>query len=287
MGQQELTTDGYIFLDISRPYVAWATYRSVLISPPNIQDSNGRFISWWQADLHRNSPHIKREIALEEIRVQQFPGRVSRLNGIFCFQDRESATDAADHWGGQFKLEILAEVNLLEAQGRDRLDSNWITYADSNTVRPSDAWISSYWRGEPYPGKKPIWETLVEGKVTVLGTDLRKQAYEIVRANWPDSLMFLEISRLGAWIGSDIGSMSVFMAEDAENYNFTFCMDMRDADNKNFLIQLSQLIKSGHPVNYADVKPHYDKGSFGKVPDMSAFQFSCPKDMRKYETLNA
>ena len=108
-----------------------------------------------------------------------------------------------------------------------------------------------------------------------------------MRANWPDSLMFLEISRLGAWIGSDIGSMSVFMAEDAEKYNFTFCMDMRDADNKNFLIQLSQLIKSGHPVNYADVHPHYDKGSFGKVPDMSAFQFSCPKDMRQYETLNA
>ncbi len=287
MGQQELTTDGYIFLDINRPYVAWATYRSVLISPPNIQDSNGRFVSWWQADLHRNSTHVKREIAIEEVRVQKFPGRVSRLNGIFCFLDKENAIDAADHWGGHFKTENLAEVNLLEAQGRDQLDSNWITYADSNTVLPSVDWITRYWRGEPYPGKKPIWETLVEGKVAVLGTALRKQAYEIVRTNWPDSLMYLEISRLGAWIGSDIGSMSVYMAEDAEKYNFTFCMDMRDADNKNFLNRLSQLIKTGHPVNYADVKPHYDKGSFGKVPDMSSFQFSCPKDMRQYETLNA
>ena len=165
MGQQELTTDGYIFLDISRPYVAWAAYRSVLITPPNIQDSNGRFVSWWQAELHRNSTHIKREMALEKIRVQQFPGRVSRLNGIFCFLDKDSATDAADHWGSHFKIENLAEVNLLEAQGRDRLDSNWITYADSNTVLPSDAWITRYWRGEPYPGKKPIWETLVDCNV--------------------------------------------------------------------------------------------------------------------------
>ena len=54
-------------------------------------------------------------MALEEIRIQQFPERVSRLNGIFCFPDSEVATDAADHWEGHFKLENLAEVNLLEA----------------------------------------------------------------------------------------------------------------------------------------------------------------------------
>ena len=81
------------------------------------------------------------------------------------FPGQRDRTDAGDHWGGQFKLEILAEVNLLEAKGRDRLDSNWFTYADSNKVLPSDAWIPRYWRGEPYPGKRSIWEAPIEGKV--------------------------------------------------------------------------------------------------------------------------
>ena len=279
MNESGLPTDGYLFLDTNRPHVAWATYRGVLITPPNTRTSTGRFLSWWQTDLHRNSPHIAREAALEQIRRQKYPEKISRLNGLFCFLDWESAAMACDQWNEHFKLENLAEINLKEARGRDRLDANWITYADPASTLPSDEWIQRYWEGEPYPGTKPIWETIVEGKATVLGTDLRTRAYETVKVHWPNSLMQLEISRLGAWLDSDIGCISAFVTEDAENYYFKFFMDMRDADNTEFLDRLRLLMDSGHPINRADIEPHYKRGSFGNVPDMRGLEFSCPKDM--------
>ena len=66
MSEAMLSTDGHVFLDVSRPYVAWATYRGVLITPSNERTSTERFLSWWQTDLHRNSPFIRREAALDQ-----------------------------------------------------------------------------------------------------------------------------------------------------------------------------------------------------------------------------
>ena len=284
LSEQELTSDGHIFLNIDRSYVAWAAYRSTLISPPKIEEPSGRFVSWWLADLLRDSPLLGRELALERVRAHQFSERISRLNGIFCFLDKVCA-DEAVHWGGHFKAENRVDINLGAAKGRDRLDANWITHADPSVVSPSDEWIPLYWQGEPYPYAEPVWETIVEGKVTVLGTEVRKRANEVVRACWPDSLMFLEISRAGAWISSDIGSISVFMEDRAEDYRFRYKMDMRDANDADFLARLTQLRESGHPVNWTDIAPHYEVGNFGCVPDMTPYHFSCPKNRLKSRQL--
>ena len=280
MSHQELASDGCIFLDISRPYVAWAAYKGTLITPPNTETQDGRFVSWWLAGLLRNPRHLARELALERVRAQHFPERISRLVGIFCFLD-ESCANQAVSWGGHFKVENRVEISLSEAKGHDRLDANWITYADPRAVSPNDAWIARYWQGEPYPNPnaKPVWETLVEGTVTVLGKEVRERAFEVVKTCWPDSLMLLEISRLGAWIGSDLGSISAFMADGGEDYHFRFGMDMRDASDAGFLDRLTELMKSGHPVNWTDITPHYNTGNFGCSPDMTPYQFSCPKNM--------
>ena len=69
------------------------------------------------------------------------------------------------------------------------------------------------------------------------------------------------------------------MADDGEDYRFTFGMDMLDATDAGFLDRLTQLMKSGHPVNWADIRPHYEAGNFGCVPDMIPYQFSCPKNL--------
>ena len=276
MCERTVVGGGFAFLDICRPYVAWATYRSVLITPPTVHVPNGRFVSWWRAHLLRDPLHLARELSLERVRAQHFPERISRLVGMFCFLDRDCA-ERATACGGHFRAENLAELSLNEAVGRDRLDANWITHADPRAVGPNGEWTSRYWQGEPYPGATPVWETLVEGKVVVLGTELRERAYLVVRAHWPGSLMLLEVSRLGAWIGSDIGSIGVFMAEGPTDYEFKFLLDMRDADDHGFLDRLRQLMGSGHPVNWADIGPHYERGSFGETPDMSPFEFRCPR----------
>lgn len=54
---------------------------------------------------------------------------------------------------------------------------------------------------------------------------------------------------------------------------------MRDASNAEFLERLTELMKSGHPVNWADIRPHHEAGNFGCAPDMTPYEFSCPKNM--------
>lgn len=167
MDNQEAIADGYVFLNIQLPHCAWAAYRGALVSCP----STGGFVSSWHASMLQNvtSQIASREMALEKVRQRQFPARISRLKGLYCFLDVESAKRASSSplWNGDhFTLKNLAELSLEEAQGQDRLDSNWITYCDR--FSSAEEWMPRYWGGEPLPDEEPIWETLLQGRAIVL-----------------------------------------------------------------------------------------------------------------------
>ena len=83
---------------------------------------------------------------------------------------------------------------------------------------------------------------------------------------------------MGAWLGSNIGTINVCMSATEAEYEFDFLLDMRDAHSPDFLERLKQLIDSGHPVNWTDVKPHYEQGNFGSTPDMTPFRLSVHRD---------
>jgi hypothetical protein len=198
---------------------------------------------------------------------------------MFCFLDLASAERACS-WSpssrSHFRPEFLAELNLDEADPRrDRLDANWITYppVDDHGNISDIEWIHRYWKGEPYPGKEPIWETLIHGRAIVLGTDLRERAYRLIKANFPDALTFLELGRQAAWVGSDLGNVCAHMREDGEYVALDYAMDMRDADNPVFLEKLQKLKESGHPINWADITPNTAQGSFGRTMDLRPFGF--------------
>lgn len=272
-----LTTDAYAFLNIESPVCAWATYRGTLVSAPN----EPGFVSVWTAGLLQTTEfrRLNFETKIEAVRVAQFPDRISRLRGMFCVLDQEDAMKALS-WGHagktHFELQYLAELNLSEAGSRrDRLDANWITYATmSDDGSPEDPiWIAKYWLGEPYPGQTPTWETLVEGRMTVLGTDIRKAAYENVKSEFPESLMFLEIARQAAWVGSDLGSVCAFLQAEGDEVVLKYLMNMLDADNPEFIEKLKALRESGHPINHADLKPHIELGSFGRTPNLMPYGF--------------
>lgn len=272
-----LATDAYAFLDVDDPFCAWATYRGALVCAP---DDPG-FISVWAAGLMRSADagRVSFEIALEEVRAIDFPYRVSRLRGMFCLMDEESVKRACS-WNRNdrthFQPEFLAELSLAEAGARrDQLDANWITNApvDPTGQLTDRSWIASYWAGDPYPNVEPIWETIVDGRLIVLGTDLRQRAYKAVRSEFPDSLMLLEISRQAAWIGSDLGAISTFYKIEDGEVSVRYAMNMKDADNPEFLKKLTMLANSGHPINWADMKPHVDQGSFGSAPDLRPYGF--------------
>jgi|SRR5262245_7121635 len=266
------TTDAYAFLNINDPVCAWATYRRILVSA---QDAPG-FVSVWSAGMMRaqRPQWLMREFALEEYRRRLHPEKVSRLQGMFCFLDLGSAERALS-WGGpgnHFRAEYLAQLDLSQAgQRRDRFDANWIA------EEPGD-WIPRYWAGEVCPGKTPIWETLIDGRLIVLGTDdLVARSYDVIKRRFPDSLTFLEIGRIAASIGSDLGNVSAYLNEEGEELVLSYVMDMRDATNQEFLEKLGEYKHKGQPINWDDLTPNLGQDSFGKTPDLGPFGFRRPK----------
>jgi hypothetical protein len=271
-----LSTDAFVYLNLEHPLCAWATYRGSLVCPP----SEAGFLSVWTAStLGADTPTpLNRELSLETVRQSNFPKRVSRLRGIFCFLDLQSA-ERAHAWGGHFRQENRAELHLGEAGPiRDRLDANWISFAKRDEHgHILDSECNKYWSGEAYPSREPIWETLIDGRAAVLGTDIRNRAYSIIKSKFPESLCFLEIGRLAGWMGYDLGNISAFLKDAGNDLELTYLMDMKDADKPEFLEALKQLMASDHPVNRADMDPFLSKGTFGNVPDLRPFGFRIPK----------
>ncbi len=232
-----LTTNGWAYLNICHPLCAWNTYRGVL---NNLSSEEG-IISVWMASIIQNSNQnlirMKMELALENCRARNFPEQVSRLNGIFCFEDKESAERALNLNVRHFNPSFFNDLHINESSQKSRkLDSNWVTHFDPNSN--DFRWVSQYWEGLPFPNEQPIWETLVQGEIIVLGTDLRKRAYKLLEEYMPDSLCMLEISRQAAWVGSTLGHIHNFRKEEKDRYLLTYIIDWRDAHNTDFLNKL-------------------------------------------------
>jgi len=204
---------------------------------------------------------------------------------MYCFLDKESAERAAALWGGSFQNhfqpEFLAELHLEATTRKDRVDSNWITYAkcDENgfLIASELSQFDQYWEGRPYPGKIPIWETIIEGRMIVLGTDLRDRAYEVIKREHPRSVALLEIARLAAWVGSDLGNVRAWLQDDGDNVSLHYLQDMRDANSPEFLRKLEELKQEGHPINWSDLHEEMKHGSFGKTMDLRPYGFSRPR----------
>lgn len=283
-----LSTDAYVYLNIADPVCAWATYRGVLISvsPNGRDDELIGGISLMAANMMRADlkARLSNELVIESVRRRKHPGRVSRLRGMYCFLDIDSAARAAALWGGfrnHFRPEYLAELHLQAWTRRDRLDSNWITYAkrDQNDfILTSELeQLDHYWEGRKYPGKLPIWETIVEGRMIVLGTELREKAYETIKRKFPRSLALLEIARLAAWVESDLGNIRAWLQDEGENIALHHLIDMRDANDAGFIGKLDRLKSEGHPINWDDLRREMKDGSFGQTPDLRPYGFLRPK----------
>jgi heme oxygenase len=90
---------------------------------------------------------------------------------------------------------------------------------------------------------------LVEGRLYVLGTELRKRAYDLVQRHMPYSTALLELGRLAAWVGSNLGAAYAFLySENDQGLELRYIMDMADAEDPDFLDRLGKLGESGHPM---------------------------------------
>jgi hypothetical protein len=266
----------HLFLNIDFPVSAWAAGRGILV--PALAGKSGKgWVSVMLGTLLRNQKisRLQNELIIEEIRVTHDIKCVSRLSGLFYFGDLMSASRAAETWKRSFNLKYLTEIQILEDSPTSKLDSNWYTYAprdDQGKFMMEDiGWVDRYLNGEPLPTREPLWEYITESRIAILNIDLRKKAVDIIQDNFPESMALFEIARAGAWIGYDIGNLASFIAKTPNGYQGSWYMDMRVADNSEFLEKLNQ---PGAIVNHHVFIEPLAKGIFGKIPDLQQFGWS-------------
>ena len=269
-------TDGYVYLAIDDPVTAWAAVRGVLVSR-RVTSPEAGFVSRWFAGLIQagNEAKLQNELAIEAIRAQRYSSQVSRLSGIYVFEDIEAARKA-EEWGVFFTAKNLAELSLLGVEARTRVDANWISahLRDTRVLQDHElGWVDHYWGGRPYPAKQPVWESIVEGRAFILGTELRNRALERVRSEFPESMAIVEVSRAAAWIGSDYGNISGFLFDRGDAYEFTYLLNGVDTNDPEFR---RRLIEEKAIVNPEWLRPDQD-GNFGKRPDLRSYGFRVPK----------
>ena len=60
-------------------------------------------------------------------------------------------------------------------------------------------------------------------------------AYEVVKSTWPESLALLELARIAAWVGSDLGLISALAIREGDEIAIKYAMRFDDATNPDFL----------------------------------------------------
>jgi hypothetical protein len=258
------------YLNVDHPVVAWGVYRGVLVSAQVTGTPPECPVSMMFAGIvqYQNNVRFQNELQLDAARVQRFPQEVSRLAGMYFFEDPAQAR-VATAWGGHFRPENLAKVEIHPVGKATRVDANWITYAkvdeDGRFNQTDLSWIDRYWAGQPL-GNSPVWETIVHGRAVVFGIDLRNRAYDLLRRAFPNALDMLEISRLAAAVGSDLGQTTAWVTQVSPmRFRLSYYLDMRDAYDPGFLQRLGAY---DGPKNLRDVAP--GKETFG-VPDFKPY----------------
>lgn len=260
----------FAFLNVDIPWIAWLGYRGEMVSS---QASNTQALSAWHAfhliDAARSgqrAAYYRMETALESIRRTSFPAKVSRLSGLYLFEDEASARAAGRRWDGRtFREEHLAEIEIVDNPAVSRYDSEWIT---KNARSIDSSWMSSYLSGSPM-GARPLWEFLVEGRGFVLGTRVRERAYDTVKRKWPRSLALLELSRVAVELNSDLGLILPFLTLESGRRWLTFRLSFPDAKDPSFL---DRFAKYDGPKNTADLNASADL----VLPDLSEYFVEFP-----------
>lgn len=257
--------EGFMYLDVENPLIAWNVYRGVLVSQTEIQNGVGSTsspLSMTMANifLNRHSDRLHFEMEIEKIRELAFNNCVSRLTCLFVFDEPDSALRAVEdeQWGGHIQSKFLTDVGV-SSSAASRLDGNWISWMLGKHSKKEPDWrdgILPYWRGDTCPHfSKPIWEVLVHGSVTIWGTGLRSEAYQTTKSYSPMSVSLLEQSRLAAHLGSNLGHSSAFLVGEKGKLIMQFFVDMRDAHNVSYTDRLHAYITENRAlVNFSDLQ---------------------------------
>lgn len=203
----------YAFLNIEEFVVAWEVYCGVMISTNETITDSGRPMSVFEVGRFRNNDAVwyTNELIMDAVRLNNHPTKISRLTGMYFFEDRESAMRIIGdpRWRSRhFTEEFLTEVELHPTGQITRVDHNWI-FEKQVLASPIDeddmTWIDDYWEGNPVPNKLPHWELIVEGSAIILDESVKSRAFKIIKNRQPRTLVRLEKSKAKRQRGSQYG----------------------------------------------------------------------------------
>lgn len=234
----------YSFLNINNPIVAFNVYRGVLMPPHLILDGGSAISLWMMGRLIQENKVLRvNEFRLEIFRQKNFSDKVSRLRCLYTFLGRSDALKASKLWGNSFKEEYLTDLGFAPEAKISKVDSNWITYSfpTGRLIDDSDTdWMNKYWSGVPY-NDDPLWELLVEAPGLVYGTELRESAWKLIERHQPESLPFMELSRLASEVSSEVGVIvPIILKSDIseKKLQITYVCNMEDYNNQSLHLKL-------------------------------------------------
>lgn len=270
--------EGFVYLNIDNPMVAWNTTRGNYCSPACLQPNEPRsLVSFNMAGLLAShaGDRLQSEMAIEKVRLEYYPEEVSRLSGFFVFDDVESVAELwiDQDWGWHFRDEYLTDIGV-SADRRTRVDARWITKImdfDCKLVDGAEGMIHKYWGGEPHPDTHPIWENLVEGWATVWGTELREKALIELKAFWPNSIKLLEYSANAARLESADGMILPVSVYRDGSLHVDYMVRMVEATNPEFLEKMD-ILYQGPPELRCTLTDSVELNT----PDFSCYSFSVP-----------
>lgn len=280
--------EGFMYLDVDHPVVAWNTYRGVLASANAVFSKNGPgSLSMLLAGIFDtgNYQRLHSEFCIESIRSRLFPNAVSRLSGMFVFDDVESTLAATQAtWGGHINTDCLTDVGLSYTVGT-RADAGWITQmlTEDYVLVPSwEEMAARYWSGEP-SSSTPIWELIIDGYACVWGTRMREQAFNVIRSRHPFSLGYLEESKIAAGLGFSVGHISSWLLRTDAGASLQFLIDDTMADDPRYVDAIARFIETARPeeVNPAAVRT---PPGLVRKPDLQPYEKHLPLVMSAYPT---
>jgi len=267
------TFEGYVYLDHHYPPVLWNIVRGGFDSIGSLPDAEKGFaISVSLSSMLQNSSvsRLQAELSLERVRLATNPNSVSRLSGVFVFDDIESISRVWDSnkWGGHFADEYLADVGVW-ARKSTRVDAAWIEDIISNQGELLTDWEGAavgYWSGQPKLKDTPIWEVLVEGRFCIWSMHSKKEALKEISAIWPNSLGLLKHSMNCFGLGSLDGQCFSGITGHDAGISVDHYLRMVDSKDSSFIERLARL--SEEKPEFYTGKPDPEKMC---LPDLTGY----------------
>ncbi|MNK04556.1 hypothetical protein D3C87_224250 [compost metagenome] len=255
--------------------VAWEVAIGRIKSSCDItRDTYGTSV-WMYSQLRRLArtgltPQFINEMKLELVRLKVNPSAVSRLTGVYFFENESDAYTALDRWNIPGKKKYISQVNF-SANNITRVDSEWIT----SYMRSTDEqeWMVSYWSGE-VQGVKPLTEVLASGIGMVGNNALRQEATRRIYEQHLTSSPLLSMACCGyAYAGfADIAIVKPWIWSEGGALHGSHIIDVQDLSlHEDVLLEAMEFCRKRGEI-LPMVVPD-DSESFFRTPDISHLDF--------------